>query len=103
VNTRSGGEERFRQVDRDGAEIERRLLVLLRAGVAADDTAVLDVLDDDVAAQRRLLPLDRDAYARLGQAFATAPELRAHLDKQDPRLAEYLRDAMVAYAAARTE
>lgn len=94
-------DEQFRQVERDGAEIERRLLVLLRDGVAADDPAVLAVLDDDVAAQRRILSLDRDEYAALGRAFAAAPELRAHLDAQDPRLAEFMRDGMVAYAAAR--
>jgi DNA-binding transcriptional MerR regulator len=99
--TADWSDEQFRQVERDGAEIERRLLALLRAGVPADDPAVFAVLDDDVAAQRRLLPLDRDGYARLGMAFATAPELRVHLDAQDPRLAEYMRDGMVAYAAAR--
>jgi DNA-binding transcriptional MerR regulator len=101
--TADWSDEQFRQVEREGAEIERRLLALLHAGVAPDGLAVFEVLDDDVAAQRRLLPLDRNGYARLGHAFATAPELRAHLDAQDPRLAEYMRDAMVAYAAARME
>ena len=59
------------------------------------------VLDDDLAAQQRLLPLTGDEYAKVGEAFASAPELRAHLDSQDPALADYMRDAMVAYAAAR--
>jgi DNA-binding transcriptional MerR regulator len=99
--TADWSDEEFRQVDQNGAEIERRLLALLRAGVAPDDPAVLDVLDDDVAAQGRLLALDAEHYAELGRAFAAAPELRAHLDAQDPRLAEYMRDGMVAYAAAR--
>ena len=67
----------------------------------ADDAAVLSVLDDDVATQARLLPLSGEEYAKLGQAFVAAPELRAHLDAQDPRLAEFLRDAMVAYASVR--
>jgi DNA-binding transcriptional MerR regulator len=99
--TANWSEEQFRQVEQAGADIERRLLELLRAGVAADDPRVFTVLDDDVAAQRRLMPLSADEYARLGEAFAAAPELRAHLDARDPRLAEYMRDAMVAYAAAR--
>jgi DNA-binding transcriptional MerR regulator len=94
-------DEEFRQVDRDGADIERRLLQLMRDGVAANDPAVFAVLDHDVANQRRLLPLDAESYGRLGEAFASAPELRAHLDARDPLLAEYMRDAMVAYAAAR--
>lgn len=96
-------EEQFRQVDTDGAEIERRLLALMRDGVPADDESVFAVLDDDLTAQRRLLALDRDDYARLGEAFAAAPELRAHLYAQDPRLADYMRDAMVAFAAARMQ
>jgi MerR family transcriptional regulator, thiopeptide resistance regulator len=99
--TADWGDEEFRQVEQDGADIERRLLALLRAGVTPDDPAVFAVLDDDVAAQSRLLVLDADQYAKLGEAFVAAPELRAHLDAQDPHLAEYMRDGMVAYAAAR--
>jgi MerR family transcriptional regulator, thiopeptide resistance regulator len=91
----------FKQAEQDGADVERRLLALLREGVSCDDAAVFAVLDDDVAAQARLLPLGGADYAKLGEAFVAAPELRAHLDAQDPRLAEYLRDAMVAYASTR--
>jgi DNA-binding transcriptional MerR regulator len=101
--TADWGEDQFREVEQQGAQIERRLLALLREGVAAEDERVLAVLDDDVAAQRELLPLDGGEYAKLGHAFVAAPELRAHLDAQDPRLAEYMRDAMVAYAAARMD
>ncbi|HKD97173.1 MAG TPA: MerR family transcriptional regulator [Micromonosporaceae bacterium] len=94
-------DEQFRQVEQEGADIERRLLALLRQGVAVDDPAVFTVLDDDIEAQRKLLPLDGDGYAALGRAFKAAPELRAHLDAQDPRLADFMGDAMVAYASAR--
>jgi DNA-binding transcriptional MerR regulator len=99
--TADWSDEQFRQVEQEGFDIERRLLAMLRDGIAANDSAVFEVLDDDVAGQRQLWALDRDSYAALGEAFVTAPELRAHLDAQDPRLAEYLRDAMVAYAAQR--
>lgn len=99
--TADWNDEQFRQVEREGADIERRLLHLMRNGVAADDPAVFAVLDDDVANQRRLMPLDGESYAKLGEAFARAPELRAHLDARDPRLADFMRDGMVAYAAAR--
>lgn len=94
-------EEQFRDFERHGADIERRLLALLHDKVPADDPAVFAVLDDDVAALRALLDLDADGYAALGGAFVAAPELREHLDARDPRLAEYMRDAMTAYAAAR--
>jgi hypothetical protein len=99
--TRGWSEQQFRQVERDGAETERRLLALLHDGVAPTDPAVFGVLDDDLAAQAKLVTLDGPAYAALGAAFAAVPELRAHLDIRDPRLAEYMRDAMVAYAAER--
>jgi len=94
-------DDQFRQVEREGAEIELRLLALLRDGVAATDPAVFAVLDDDVEAFRKLRTPDRESYAGLGKAFATAPGLRAHLDARDPRLADYMRDAMVAYADTR--
>jgi DNA-binding transcriptional MerR regulator len=100
-NTADWSDEDFRQAEREGAEIERRLLALLNAGVAPDDPAVFVVLDDDVAASRRFLRLSGEEYAQLGRAFVSAPELRAHLDAQDPRLAEYMCAGMVAYAAAR--
>ncbi len=93
--------EQFRAAEQAAAETERRLLALLRESVAPDDPAVFAVLDDDVAAQSRLLPLNAEEYGKLGQAFTTAPELRAHLDARDPNLAEYMRDAMIAYASTR--
>lgn len=99
--TTDWSEAQFGEVEQQGAQTERRLLALLRDGAAADDERVFAVLDDDVAGQQHLLPLDGEEYAELGHAFVAAPELRAHLDTQDPHLAEYMRDAMVAYAAVR--
>jgi hypothetical protein len=101
--TADWSDEQFREVERNGADIELRLLALLRDGAPPDDLSVFAVLDDDVAAQRVLLPLNRDEYAKLGRAFATAPELRAHLEARDPRLPDYMCDAMVAYANSRME
>jgi TipAS antibiotic-recognition domain len=99
--TAEWSEEQFHEVEQQGAQIERRLLALLREGVASDDQRVFAVLDDDVAAQRQLLVLNAEEYTKLGHAFGVAAELRAHLDAQDPRLAEYMRDAIVAYVAVR--
>lgn len=101
ARTADWGAEQFRAAEQAGAETERRLLALLRDGVAPDDPTVFAVLDDDVAAQRDLVPLNAEEYGKLGQAFTTAPELRAHLDARDPHLAEYMRDAMIAYASTR--
>jgi DNA-binding transcriptional MerR regulator len=94
-------EATFRRFEQDSAQIERRLVELLRAGVRCDDDAVFAVLDEDRAIQGRILTLDADSYRKLGEAFVRTPQLRAHMDAQDPRLAEYLRDAMAAYARTR--
>jgi DNA-binding transcriptional MerR regulator len=44
---------------------------------------------------------DRDSYPGLGQLYVDSPEFRAQFDAIDPRLAEYFRDAMTAYAEAK--
>jgi DNA-binding transcriptional MerR regulator len=93
----------FRRFEQDGAQVERRVLELLRAGVPCDDEAVFAVLDEDLAVQRQMVTLDADSYAKLGEAFVVTPQLRAHFDAQDLRLAEYLRDAMAVYARTRME
>lgn len=99
--TRDWTPEDYRAAEQAGADVEIRLLALMRAGTPPDDPAVLDVLADDVAAQNELWTPDREAYEALGRAFAAAPELRAHLDARDPALADYMCAAMAAYAAAR--
>ncbi len=43
---------------------------------------------------------NRESYPGLGQLYVDSPEFRAQFDAVDPRLAEYLRDAMTAYAEA---
>lgn len=41
---------------------------------------------------------DANAYAGLGELYVTHPDFRARYDAHDPRLAEFLRDAMAIYA-----
>jgi MerR family transcriptional regulator, thiopeptide resistance regulator len=94
-------EDEIHAAERDAAELEKRLLALMRAGAAVDDPEVFAVLDEDIAMQRRAWTPDKQTYADLGRAFAKSPELREHLDRRDPRLADFMRDAMIAYAAAR--
>lgn len=94
-------EDDYRTAQAEAADIEQRLVALLLANVPADDPRVVAILDEDYAGQSRLWSPSKDTYAQLGQAFVDAPELRAHLDARHPRLAEYMRDAMVAYASTR--
>jgi MerR family transcriptional regulator, thiopeptide resistance regulator len=100
-NTEDWPQERFDELGRQAAAFERRLLELMRAGTPVDDPVVLDLMAEDYTAQSQMVSLDKEEYVRLGRAFVASPELRAHLDAQDPALAEYLCDAMGAYARER--
>jgi MerR family transcriptional regulator, thiopeptide resistance regulator len=77
--------------------------VLLRAVAAHDDAATLKVLEDDLALQRKVWTPHKEGYIKLAEALTEPSEWNAHLDSLDPRLPAYLRDAMLAFAAARME
>jgi DNA-binding transcriptional MerR regulator len=91
----------FESFNEEGHQLERRLLALLRDGVAAHDERALAVLEDDLELQRKLWTPTKDGYIQLARAITEPSEWRTHLDSLDPRLAGYLRDAMLAYADAR--
>jgi len=99
-NTADWTAEDYQSATDAAADIELRLLALLRAGVAVDDDRVFEILDEDYARSSQVMATDKETYAKIGQAFVAAPELRAHLDVRDPGLAEFMRDAMAAYAHA---
>ncbi|MBI1376760.1 MAG: MerR family transcriptional regulator [Frankiales bacterium] len=89
-------------VDADYAEIGRRLVPLIDAGVAPDDPRVLDVMADHYAIVARFWTPTADQYAGLGDLYVDHPGFsQARYAKEHPMMAEYLRDAMAAYAIAR--
>lgn len=81
--------------------LDALMLEVLRAGGAPDSAAAFAVLDDHHAAVAVFWTPSAAAYAGLGQWYVENPEFRARYDAKDPRLAEFYRDAMAAYAAAR--
>ncbi|WP_197906151.1 MerR family transcriptional regulator [Mycolicibacterium litorale] len=101
--TADWGDEEFRSFNAEGAQLESRMLALLRDGVAHDDEAAFEVLDEDLALQRKVWSPDRDGYVRLAEALTEPSEWNAHMVSLDPRLPAYLRDAMLAYANARMQ
>jgi hypothetical protein len=44
---------------------------------------------------------NRESYTGLGELYADSPEFKGRLDERIEGLAEYVRDAIAAYAAAR--
>ena len=79
------------------------MVALLRAGVAADDAETFAVLDEDLALQRKLWSPDKASYIEQAEGLRQPSELRSYYNAQDPRLAEYLREAMLAYADSRMQ
>jgi DNA-binding transcriptional MerR regulator len=77
------------------------LVALIDAGHEPGDTEVLDVLDGHHRWLSGHWTPNRESYAGLGDVYADDPRFRANFDRTDPRLAEFLRQAMAAYAQAR--
>jgi DNA-binding transcriptional MerR regulator len=88
-------------VDAEYAAIGARLIPLIDAGVAPDDERVLDVMADHYAIVARFWTPDAEQYAGLGDLYVDSPDFKARYDAEHARMAEYLRDAMAAYALAR--
>ncbi|HET9140604.1 MerR family transcriptional regulator [Actinophytocola sp.] len=78
-----------------------KLVELIDAGKAPGDAEVLDTVDGHYRWITQYWTPNRESYTGLGQLYTDDPRFRANFDKTDPRLAEFLRDAMAAYAQAR--
>jgi DNA-binding transcriptional MerR regulator len=101
ASTANWTEQDFATANEEAANSERRLLALMLEQVPVGDPRVLELMAEAHAAEQGVLVLTKEEYCALARAFAATPELRAHLDARHPQLAEYLRDAMLAYAATR--
>jgi DNA-binding transcriptional MerR regulator len=77
------------------------LVELINAGKAPGDPEVLDVIDGHYRWIGQFWTPNRESYAGLGNLYCDDPRFRANFDRTDPRLAEFMRDAMAAYAEAR--
>ncbi|MFL6118510.1 MerR family transcriptional regulator [Actinophytocola sp.] len=77
------------------------LVALIDAGHQPGDTEVLDVLDGHYRWISGFWTPSRESYTGLGDTYADDPRFRANFDRTDPRLAEFLRAAMAAYAQTR--
>lgn len=90
----AGAQQEYEQLD-------TRMDAVLASGAAPDSDSAFAVLDDHYAAVARIWTPNAAAYAGLGQLYVENPEFKARYDAVDPRLADFYRDAMAAYAAAR--
>lgn len=79
------------------------LVARIDAGNAPDDPEVQEIIAGHHRWIGQFWAPNRESYTGLGELYATDPRFRANFDKTDPRLAEFLRDAIAAYARARLD
>jgi len=80
------------------AERDQAYAALLDAGVAPDDPRTQQVTAGHYAWVCQFWTPDAEAFAGLGDLYVDNPDFTARYDAVRPGLAEYVRDAMSAYA-----
>jgi DNA-binding transcriptional MerR regulator len=79
-------------------DVEKRLTALLVEGATVDEPRVLDVVAEHYEIVKKFWTPNAEQYAGLGELYVEHPDFRARYDAHHPRLAEFLRDAIAAYA-----
>lgn len=100
-HTKDWTKEDYLKAQREGEALDANLLELMRSGAAPDSPAALDAMTEHCASVSKFWTPGRESYAGLGRLYVEDPEFKARYDALAPGLAEYLRDATAAYAAAR--
>lgn len=95
--------EQAKQVQRDYAEVTGKMAELLRAGTPVEDPAVQDAVDGHYRWVSTFWTPNREAYIGLGNLYVDDSRFTENIDKTQPGLAAYLRDAMAVYAQARLD
>ncbi|MDU0291400.1 MerR family transcriptional regulator [Saccharothrix longispora] len=82
-------------------EIGAAFAELFDAGVAPDSPEAMEVTDRHHTWLCRSWTPNRESYTGLGQLYVDAPDFKSQFDAHAEGFAEYVRDAMAAYAQAR--
>ena len=97
--TKDWTQQDYLDAQRRGEEIDAGILTAMRSGVAPDSPAALAAIHEHYREITRIWTPDKTSYTNLGQRYVDDPDLRARYDAQSPDFAEYLRDAIAAYAS----
>jgi MerR family transcriptional regulator, thiopeptide resistance regulator len=84
--------------EKEWAAFDGRMVEAIQDGCSVDEPRVTALLDEHLAMVSRHWTPDAASYAGLGRLYVEHPEFKARYDARDPRLAEFLRDAMASYA-----
>jgi MerR family transcriptional regulator, thiopeptide resistance regulator len=88
------------RIQGEWAQFGPALVELINQDRTADDPAVQATIAGHYRWVCNFWTPNRESYPGLGQLYVDSPEFRAQFDALDPRLAEFMRDAMSAYAQA---
>ncbi|RLV09869.1 MerR family transcriptional regulator [Streptomyces griseocarneus] len=92
---------RAQEVEHEYAAIEDAAVELIEAGVAPSDPRSMELMERQYAAVSLFWTPDRRSFTGLGRMYVDAPDFKARYDAKHPALAEFLRDAVAAYAEQR--
>lgn len=94
-------EQQYLDARRQGEELDAKLLALMQAGAPPDSSETLAAVGEHYASVSQFWTPNRASYTGLGQLYVDDPELKTRYDGKAVGLAEYLRDALAAYASER--
>jgi hypothetical protein len=93
-------EQDWAEITAAGADLNGRLAAALRAGVAADDPATMDLAEEHrQQITRHFYDCGYDIHRGLADMYVADPRFTATYEAVAPGLATYLRDAIHANAA----
>ncbi|WP_236796299.1 TipAS antibiotic-recognition domain-containing protein [Amycolatopsis sp. GM8] len=99
--TKKWSRQKWDAVNRQGAEATERLAELAKAGVPVGDERVLDAVAAHYEWIKNHWTPDAESYTGLGRVYAEDERFRRQYEAVQPGFADYLRDALAAFAAAR--
>lgn len=99
--SKTWSKETWDAVNRQGADATTKLAELAKAGVPVDNERVLDAVAGHYEWIKHHWTPNAESYTGLGRVYAEDERFRAQYEAVHPGFADYLRDALAAFAAAR--
>src|SRR5207237_845273 len=90
----------FEKVGRDYDELHRAFTEAINRGLKPSAAEVQLLVKRHLGVVDRFWTPNRQSYIGLGKMYCEHPDFRKQYDKYHPKLAEFLADAMTAYAEA---
>ena len=97
--TKDWTKQDYLDAQRRGEEIDAKVLAVMQSGAAPSSPRAMAAVDEHYREVTRVWTPDKNSYTNLGQRYVDDPNFRARYDAKAPGFAEYLRDAIAAYAS----